>query len=318
MKSLIYLSEGFRREMRFVAIGNANVDIKIFVERIPNPDESMDALAASVSAGGAASNFAIAAAKIGVESHIVACLGGDNLGRIYLETLKRCGVNTSHVKVVEGMRTGLVVILNVLGEDRRMIESVGANDELTPSDIFDRRDLLTSADEVHMASVRPEIAESVLEVRKDASWDPGMRIIRRYRSEVWSLLSKTGKLFLNEREAEAISGEGDPLTYITKIASKGPNEVIVKMGSRGSLAWVEGEIYKVDAIPVKVVDTTGAGDIFAAVYLRARRRGYGVEDCLRLANAASAIKVSRPSTVNGMPNWDEIQTMSLMFYGKRA
>ncbi|MCS7102564.1 MAG: PfkB family carbohydrate kinase [Candidatus Korarchaeum sp.] len=302
--------------MRFVAVGNANVDIKIFMNKIPNPDESVDALAASVSSGGAASNFAVAAAKIGVESYVIASLGNDNLGRIYLETLGRCGVNTSNVKIVEGIRTGLVVILNVLGEDRRMIESPGANEELMPSDIIDRRELIISADEVHMASVRPEIAESVLEVRKDASWDPGMRIIRKYRDKVWSLISKAGKLFLNEKEAEAIAGESDPLTYITRIAGRGPNEVIVKMGSKGSLAWVEGEAYRVNAIPVKVVDTTGAGDIFAAVYLKARRRGYDVEDCLKLANAASAIKVSRPSTVDGMPNWDEIQTMSLMFYGK--
>lgn len=302
--------------MRFVAVGNANIDIKLFVERIPNPDESVDALAASMSAGGAASNFAIAAARIGVESHIIASLGDDDLGRIYLETLKRCGVNTSSVKVVEGIRTGLVVILNVLGEDRRMIESTGANEELMPLDIIDRKDLIISADEVHMASVRPEIAESVLEIRKDASWDPGMRIIRKYRDKVWSLISKTGKVFLNEREAEVLTGEDDPITCITKIAGRGSNEVVVKMGSRGSLAWIEGETYRVSAIPVNVVDTTGAGDIFAAVYLKARKKGYSVEDCLKLANAASAIKVSRPSTVDGMPNWDEIRTMSLMFYGK--
>lgn len=297
-------------------MGNANVDIKIFVERIPSPDESIEALAATVNAGGAASNFAMAAAKIGVESYVIACLGDDDLGRIYLEALRRCRVNTSGVKMVEGIRTGLVVILNVLGEDRRMIESAGANEELTPSDIFDRRELITSADEVHMASVRPEIAESVLELRRDASWDPGMRMIRRYRERIWSLLGKTGKVFLNEREAEALSGETDPVAGISKIAGKGPNEVIVKMGAKGSLAWVEGETYRVDAIPVKVIDTTGAGDIFAAVYLKARRRGYDVGECLRLANAASAIKVSRPSTVDGMPSWDEVQTMRLMFYGK--
>lgn len=302
--------------MRFVAVGNANLDIKIFTERIPSGDESVDALAASVTAGGAASNFAIAAAKIGIESHIIASLGDDSLGRIYLETMKQCGVNLSSVKVVEGMRTGLVVIINVLGEDRRMIESSGANEELRGSDIIERKELISSADEVHMASVRPEVASSVLELRKDASWDPGMRMIRKHRDEIWSLLGKTGKIFLNEKEAIALSGESDPLDSVIKIAGRGPNEVIVKMGAKGSLAWVEGEIYKVEAIPVKVVDTTGAGDIFAAVYLKARKRNYSVEDCLKLANAASAIKVSRPSTVNAMPSWDEIQTMSLVFYGK--
>lgn len=302
--------------MKFVAVGNANVDIKIFTERIPERDESIDALAASITAGGAASNFAIAAAKIGVESHIIASLGNDSLGKIYLETMKQCGVNISSLKIVEGMRTGLVVILNVLGEDRRMIESPGANEELTESDIFERRELIISADEVHMASVRPRIASSVLELRKDASWDPGMRMIIKHKDEIWSLLGKTGKIFLNEREALALSGESDPLASITKIAGRGPNEVIIKMGAKGSLAWVEGEIYKAEAIPVKVVDTTGAGDIFAAVYLKARKRSHSIENCLKLANAASAIKVSRPSTVNAMPSWDEIQTMSLIFYGK--
>ena len=301
--------------MKFVAIGNANVDIKIFLEAIPRQDESLEALAITMSAGGAASNFAMAAAKIGIESYVIASLGDDELGKFYLDALRRGNVNTSYVKIVEGVRTGLALILNVLGEDRRMIQSSGANEELSPSDILERKQLIFSADEVHMASVRPEIAESVLEMR-GASWDPGMRMILRYKREIWSLLGKAGKIFLNEREAQELSGERDPIDCAAKIAREGPKEVVIKMGSKGSLAYVDGETHRVEAIPVKVVDTTGAGDIFAAVYLKARRRGFSIDDCLKLANAASTIKVSRPSGIDSMPTWDEIQTMKLIFYGK--
>jgi ribokinase len=301
--------------MKFVAIGNANVDIKIFLETIPGQDESIDALAITMNAGGAASNFAIAAAKIGIESYIIASLGNDELGRFYLEALRKGNVNTSYIKVVEGVRTGLALILNVLGEDRRMIQSSGANEELTPSDILERRELISSADEVHMATVRPDIAESVLEMR-EASWDPGMRMIAKYKRKIWSLIGRAGKVFLNEKEAQELSGERDPIDCAVKIAKEGPKEIVIKMGSKGSLAYVNGEIHRVDAIPVKVVDTTGAGDIFAAVYLKARRKGFSIDDCLKLANAASTIKVSRPSGVDSMPTWDEIQTVKLIFYGK--
>ncbi len=73
--------------MRFLAIGNANIDVTAFIERIPDQDEAIDALAATMSAGGSASNFALAAAKLGVDVSVIASLGDDPLGRIYLKTM---------------------------------------------------------------------------------------------------------------------------------------------------------------------------------------------------------------------------------------
>ncbi len=302
--------------MRFLAIGNANIDVTTFIEKIPDQDEAIDALAATMSAGGSASNFALAAARLGVEVSVIASLGDDPLGKIYLRTMEEGGVDTSHIKIAEGRRTGLVVIINVLGESRRMIESPGANEELSPVDIVERSELIRSVEEVHMASVRVPIARAVLEVRKGVSWDPGIRILSKNRDECWKLLSGVGKIFLNEKEAAVLSGERDPETAARKIGKEGPEEVLIKMGPRGSLAWVEGSLCHVKAVPVNVVDTTGAGDVFAAAYLTSRAKGFSPVKSIRLANSAAALTISRPGTAYGLPVWDEIAAMEFISYGK--
>ncbi len=302
--------------MKFLAIGNANIDVSVFVDRIPDQDEAVDALAATMSAGGSASNFALAAARLGMDVSVIASVGDDSLGKIYLRTLEEGGVDTSQVKVAEGRRTGLVVILNVSGESRRMIESLGANEELSPMDIMNKGDLVRAADEVHMASVRIPIARAVLEVREGISWDPGLRILSKNRDDVWKLLPRVGKIFLNLKESELLSKEKDPREAAKKIAKEGPDEILIKMGPKGSLAWMEGEFYFVKAIPVNVVDTTGAGDVFAAAYLTARAKGFPPRKAIRLASAAAALTISRPGTAYGLPVWDEIAAMEFISYGR--
>ncbi len=304
--------------MKFLAIGNANIDITVFVDRIPDQDEASEALAATISAGGSASNFAMASARLGVDASIISSVGDDPLGKIYLSTLEREGVDISQVKIVEGRRSGLVVILNVLGESRRMIESPGANEELLPEDIMSRRHLLEAADVIHMASVRIPIAEAVIKVKSGVSWDPGSRILANSRNNVLKLLNGVDRIFLNLKEAKILSGEDNPEKAAQKIAQRGPKEVFIKMGAKGSLAWIDGSLCFVKAIPVNVVDTTGAGDVFAAAYLAARAKGFSPGKSMRLANAAAALTISRPGTSYGLPVWDEIVAMEFISYGKGA
>ncbi len=302
--------------MKFLAVGNANIDITVFVDRIPDQDEASEALAATIGAGGSASNFAMALARLGVDVSIISSIGDDPLGKIYLDTLEREGVDISQVKVVEGRRSGLVVILNVLGESRRMIESPGANEELLPEDIMGKKDLFEAANVVHMASVRIPIAEAVIKVRSGVSWDPGSRILVNNRGDVLRLLNGVSRIFLNLKEAKILSGEEDPYKAARIIAQEGPKEVFIKMGAKGSLAWIDGNICFVKAIPVNVVDTTGAGDVFAAAYLAARAKGFSPEKSIKLANAAAALTISRPGTSYGLPVWDEIVAMEFISYGK--
>ncbi len=303
--------------MKFLAIGNANIDITVFVDKIPDQDEASEALAAIIRAGGSASNFAMASARLGIDTSIISSIGDDPLGRIYLGTLEREGVDINQVKIVEGRRSGLVVILNVLGESRRMIENLGANEELLPEDVMRRKDLLEAADVVHIASVKIPIAEAVIKAKsEEVSWDPGSRILTNNKEDVLRLLNGVNRIFLNLKEAEILSGKGDLEKAAQKIAQKGPKEVFIKMGAKGSLAWIDGSICFVKAIPVNVVDTTGAGDVFAAAYLAARAKGFSPGKSIRLANAAAALAISRPGTSYGLPVWDEIVAMEFISYGK--
>ncbi len=88
-----------------------------------------------LSIGGCASNAAMDLARVGVQVGILGCVGKDPFGRFITETLAAQGIDTSCVRVHERIGTSGTLIVNVQGEDRRFIHTVGANAALVPGDI---------------------------------------------------------------------------------------------------------------------------------------------------------------------------------------
>ena len=302
--------------MVVLSVGHANVDLTLFVREIPAPDSDVRALATMIGSGGAASNFAIALSRMGEEVAVLAIVGDDLLGELYMRSMREAGVDVSHVKVVRGEITGLVTVINEVGKQRRMISTPGANARMTPDFIEEKREVIESAELVHVASLEVENAEAVARIRKDLSWDPGVKIARLGAERLREVFSSTRRLFVSRVEARVLTGEEDPRSAAEILSSMGPEEVVIKLGREGAASLISGEFMVVEALRPMVVDTTGAGDVFDAAYTVARRRGYSPESSLKLANSAAAIKLSRPGTTRGIPNWDEVVTVACMFYGE--
>jgi 2-dehydro-3-deoxygluconokinase len=137
-----------------------------------------------------------------------------------------------------------------------------------------------------------------------------------YRSKLWDakearvfaeeILPEIHLLFVGDEEARALWGRDDE-GLVRELAERGPEEVVLKKGRAGSLAFVGGEILEHPAFEVAEVDPVGAGDAFAAGYLAGYLWELPAEERLRVANAMGAMSVATLGDYEGLPDRGELR-----------
>ena len=107
------------------------------------------------------------------------------------------------------------------------------------------------------------------------------------------VLAVTDVVKVNEHEMEVVTGCKDARRAAMMIADYGVREVVVTLGSHGSLIYAEGKFYDIPAFaPREVVDATGCGDTYSAGYLYCRAQGMGYEEAGRMAAALCTLKLA--------------------------
>ncbi|MFC7134935.1 MULTISPECIES: carbohydrate kinase family protein [Salinibaculum] len=263
---------------RVLCAGHVNWDVTLRVDSLPAPDGEAAITGQTHAGGGSASNTAVTMESLGVDSALLGSVGEDDYGRLAREELTAAGVDCSHLQRTIGETTVKYLVVDDRGEVM-VLANDGVNESFRAADAPDS--LLDSVDHVHLTSQRLETAEMLAERARDAgatvSFAPGRRLDERdYRS----VAATADYLFLNEREAETAAEEGllaagDGVTVITRGEDGGE----VRASSRRTHSGYD----------VEPVDTTGAGDAFAAGFLAAVLNGEDDDDALAVANAAGAL-----------------------------
>jgi sugar/nucleoside kinase (ribokinase family) len=137
------------------------------------------------------------------------------------------------------------------------------------------------------------------------SLDTGWDSMGRWGLDVDSCLPLVDLLFVNESEAEKLSGHREPDLAARALQQRGVVEVAIKLGGRGCVVYTETKRIAVPAFDIAAKDTTGAGDCFAGGFLAALHRGLDLRAAARLANAVGAMSVEHLGTVAGVRSWDE-------------
>jgi sugar/nucleoside kinase (ribokinase family) len=131
----------------------------------------------------------------------------------------------------------------------------------------------------------------------DAFWSPEFLTSRA----VWDAIAQADVFMPNLIEAYAITGTNTPEAALDALARHAPM-VALKLGERGAMGSVEGVSYRVPALPVRSVDTTGAGDNFDAGFMYGLMQGLPFEQCLRCAVVAGSLSTLAPGGVAGSPD----------------
>ncbi|MEM4438480.1 MAG: carbohydrate kinase family protein [Pyrobaculum sp.] len=294
--------------MAVASIGNLNFDIYLKIAEIPGPDENIEVLELYTGGGGSAANFAVAVARLRQPVRFIGAVGDDLLGDQSLRELRDEGVDVTYVKRVRGARSGIVVVLVHLDGVKRMLSYRGANLGLSPNDLT--IDKFEGCVHIHLATGRVEIIHKAKEIAKElgasVSIDGGTALARKGLDIVKSAVDDVDILFMNYAEAKTLTGSGDYLSAIEKLARELlVKELVITLGPDGAVVYSGGKLLHVEAFKLDAVDTTGAGDAFAAAYVVMSIRGADLYRKLLFANAAAAIKVTRHGA-RSAPRWEEV------------
>lgn len=297
---------------KIVVIGSLNYDIILKSSRLPECGETMPVDNATFSAGGKGANQAVQAAKLGIPTYMVGCVGEDAQGVYLKQTANAYGVNTSLVKTMSDVPSGMGVISAL--EDGSVFASIvrGANYAVTKEHIDAAESLLWHAAIVILQMEIPvEINIYAIQKAKACGCKvllnaaPAMEIPECY-------LQMCDILVVNEVEAAFyLKSELDTIDQAKEGAKKLSDhygvDTIITLGKAGAVVSDKGELAFIPAKKVEAIETTGAGDSFIGGVGYALMQDMTLTEACKFAAACSAITVCRLGAQPSMPTLDEIQ-----------
>jgi ribokinase len=294
-----------------LVVGSANADLVIGVERRPGPGETVLGSDLAVHPGGKGANQAVAAARLGARTALLARVGDDAHGRLLLDAQRAAGVDTVGV-LVGGAPTGVALITVDPSGDNSIVVSPGANGKLTPADIRAAGSLFHAS---RVVSAQLEIPlETVVEVVR--TLPPGTRFVLNPsppRPLPREVLAACDPLIVNEHEARVLLGEAcvsdAPEDWARLLLAKGPRSVVVTLGARGALVASAEGVARVPSVKVEAVDTTGAGDAFTAALAWRLGSGESLADAAAYAARVGAAAVTRAGAQESYPTAAEVAAL---------
>lgn len=296
-----------------IVMGSINMDTMLYVNNFPKRTENMIVNEVKIFTGGKGANQAIAVSKQEVNQAFIGAIGNDSNGKEMLIRLKEQGIETNHIIVKDNVPTGSCVGIIEKNGENTLLVIPGANMEITCNEIEE----IFSKLEGKIFLLQLETSkESILTALKKAK-EKGMYIILDPAPEgcyFEEALQYADLVTPNKQETEKITGLKitnieDAKNAALLIHKKGVKNVIVKLGEDGSVLYEE-EKQKFSIIsPIKVnaVDTVGAGDTFAGVLAARLSEGnFSLEEAVKIANKAAALKVSRLGGQAAIPTREEI------------
>jgi len=269
---------------RIGVVGSINTDLVTFVARMPEGGETVEAPRFAILPGGKGANQAVAAAKLGAQVMFVGAVGDDIFGENALRDLASHRINTSHLKRVAGVASGVATILVEESGENRILIVKGANGCVTPEDVERAAPALAKCDLILCQFEIP--LETIYAVIRLA---PGRVVLNPAPAQAGLDLARirdVAFLIPNESELALMGGEA-------ALLAQGVPALIVTLGARGARLVTARGATEIAPVPVTPVDTTGAGDAFAAAFARYFAGGLGLEAALGRAGAYAALSVTR-------------------------
>lgn len=320
------------KRIECVAVGSPIMDLlaevsEEFVASIPGEKGGMELIDSGAMAemvakvghqpvlapGGSAGNTVFALARLGVSCGFVGKLGDDQNASIYKKIFEDLGGDCSRFKVMNAMANACCLSLVTPDSERTMRTDLGAAATLTPDEITS--DDFEGVAHVHIEGYllfNRDLMYAVLDCAKSAgctiSLDLASFEVVGASEDILSALLKdyVDMVFANEDEAGAFCGETDPEKALVPLGML-CDTAAVKIGKEG--AWIRKgtETVKVPGIPAeKVIDTTGAGDLWAAGFLYGTFRGLPLEECGRCASLLGAQAVQQIGAYIPDERWPNI------------
>jgi ribokinase len=300
------------RQSFIVVVGSANVDLTTFNDVFPRPGETIFGKSFDLGFGGKGANQAVAARLCGANVAMVGKVGSDLFGPATIKNFEAQGIDATHVRIAEGVSSGVAPIFVDPSGQNRIIVVKGANDLLAPADVDAAAPLLRKADTLVLQF---EIPLRTVYYAVQFAKAKGIRCIVNpapAQPVDFEQLCAADYFIPNESEAHTITGmtvqtAEDAKKCAQFLLGKGMRRVVITLGDRGCLLASEDGAELIPAFPVKSVDTTGAGDAFIGSFAVFLGEGFPEKEALRRANLYAALSTTKVGTQKSFWNRAEFE-----------
>lgn len=300
--------------MTIAVIGSNMVDLISYIDRMPNKGETIEAPEFSLGFGGKGANQAVAAAKLGADVLMLTKVGDDMFGGNTLNNLASYGIDTSLCSVVPNTTSGVAPIFVDPNSQNSILIIKGANKDLTPADIDAGAEKLKQCEliilqlEISLETVYYAIEfgrkHGIEVLLNPAPADPNLSLEK---------ISSCAFFMPNESELSSLTKmpvdtDEQVVAACAKLIEAGIKNVIVTMGSRGSMLVTKDGYHKVNPIKVNAVDTSGAGDAFIGSFANYYVKDKNILEAMKTASAFAALSVTARGTQKSYPTKEQLES----------
>jgi sugar/nucleoside kinase (ribokinase family) len=300
---------------KVLVIGELNVDLIVTgLPSLPALGQELTCTGFSRALGSSSAIFSRALAGLGARVDYMGKVGDDDNGHYMVAQLEEVGIGTHGVIIDPAVQTGVTISLTY-PDEKAQVTYLGSIADYCLADV--NLDALGDYAHLHMASMYlqdglrpsfPELLRRAKELELTTSLDPGWDPNERWNGVLSDALSYVDILFVNEHEVKAIA-QTDSISRASNKLAQRVRRVVTKLGSEGAHMADRDGALTAPAFPVKVVDTTGAGDSFNAGFVfKYIVEGGSKAEALRFANACGGIAATRVGGASSVPSAAEVGT----------
>jgi sugar/nucleoside kinase (ribokinase family) len=279
-------------------LGFCSWDYAVAIPRIP-ADGKVEIVSRASQGGGPAATATYAAQRLGARTAFIGTTGDDQCGRDIFHEFRECGVDASGLVSRNGALAAVAFCWAELETGQRSIAwSRGTAAPLRAEEVA--FDIVRSSRALHLDGHQTAAALAAIDAAKAEGaivcLDAGTLL-----PDIDALLRQCDIVIASESFARVFTGESEPQAALRQIHKSGPRWVIVTQGERGSLGYDGNQVVRVPAFPVRVVDSTGAGDVYHGAFLYRHLAGGDMAESMRFASAAAAMKCTALGGRAGIP-----------------
>ena len=299
--------------MKVAVIGATIVDVVSYVDKAPNYGNTTTAKDFHISCGGKGANQAVAAKRLGADILMVSAVGDDLFGKMAMENFQRNAIDTRQIIKVQNVSNSVVMITVEKSGQYRSIYYPGASHFLKPKNILQAADDLKSCG---LFVIQLEILSETVCAAVEFADKNNIPVIFNpsplYKKIPTEKFCPCEFFVLNETELNILTDlPVDSFENICiaakKLLSCGVKNIIVTLGSQGSIWLAEGIEEFVPTLKVESLDSTGAGDAFVGCFVKNYADGKNIRDSIQLASKYAALSVTRKGTQDSYLTAEEFE-----------
>jgi sugar/nucleoside kinase (ribokinase family) len=276
-----------------IGLGDADVDIYLRVSHLPGRDEKIKAEESTLYPGGMVANFLVGLRRLGTPCGFHGLLGADEFGRIALNNLIANDIDTRGAIIRPQGKTYFCVILLDSSGEKSLVTAPTDCYYPQPEDLSSQ--LISEAQHLHTTADNLATLERAIDIARKHKLTISLDIEPNAdgcRPELRPLLSNIDIVFIKKQALSLLTGEEDLTLALPRLLDLGVKIICVTMGGKGVTVAFDTITRTIDAFPVPVIDSTGAGDAFSAAFVHAFLEKWSVVDAAQFASAAGAMSVS--------------------------